>query len=113
MLKFQIFLEFLGHPKQDALDETVSLINISKSIGFVAHVHGVHFAREKEDAGQFISRLARRGLTLSTRLAVSTARLQSLVLPGQELSDPAKLLTDIIARLPSFGWNFFVMAVYT
>ena len=97
---------FIDLVRRDAMDETVSLINLSKSIAFVAHVHGVHFSRENEDAAQFITRLARRGLTLSTRLAVSTARLQSLVLPGQELSDPAKLLTDIIARLPSLRQTF-------
>ena len=43
---------FIDLVRRDALDETVSLINLSKSIGFVAHVHGVHFAREKEDAAQ-------------------------------------------------------------
>ena len=77
-----------------------------KSIGFISHVHGVHFAREDEDEGRFIFRFGRRGNSLSTRLATSTVRLQSLVLPGQELSDSAKLLTDIIARLPSLKQTF-------
>ena len=66
----------------------------------------MHFAREDEDEGRFIFRFARRGNSLSTRLATATARLQSLVLPGQELSDSAKLLTDIIARLPSLKQTF-------
>ena len=34
-------------------------------------------------SGRFIFRFGRRGTTLATRLATSTARLQSLVLPGQ------------------------------
>ena len=71
-----------------------------------SHVHGVHFAREDEDEGRFIFRFGRRGNSLSTRLFTATARLQSLVLPGQELSNSAKLLTDIIARLPSLKQTF-------
>ena len=97
---------FIDLVRRDCLDETVSLINLNKSIGFISHVHGVHFAREDEDEGKFIFRFGRRGNSLSTRLATATARLQSLVLPGQELSDSAKLLTDIIARLPSLKQTF-------
>ena len=97
---------FIDLVRRDTLDETVSLINLNKSIGFISHVHGVHFAREDEDEGRFIFRFGRRGNSLSTRLATSTVRLQSLVLPGQELSDSAKLLTDIIARLPSLKQTF-------
>ena len=62
------------------------------------------FKRELE--GRFIFRFGRRGTSLSTRLATATVRLQSLVLPGQELSNSAKLLTDIIARLPSLKQTF-------
>ncbi|CBY31217.1 unnamed protein product [Oikopleura dioica] len=97
---------FIDLVRRDALDETISLLNLQKSLGFIAHVHGVHFAREQDDAAGFILRLSRKGLTLSNRLGVTTARLQNLVLPGQELSDPAKLLTDIIARLPSLRQTF-------
>ena len=69
---------FIDLVRRDALDETISLLNLQKSLGFIAHVHGVHFAREQDDADGFILRLSRRGLTLSNRLGVTTARLQNL-----------------------------------
>jgi dynactin 1 len=69
---------FIDLVRRDALDETISLLNLQKSLGFIAHVHGVHFAREQDDAAGFILRLSRKGLTLSNRLGVTTARLQNL-----------------------------------
>ena len=43
---------FIDLVRRDNLDETVSLINLNKSIGFISHVHGVHFVREDEDEGE-------------------------------------------------------------